>query len=54
MNTGNARLAKIELSDTKRVRNNTSEKTPIQHKAVHGEMPSTSPNNVATPFPPLN
>jgi len=54
MKTGNARLAKIELSETKRVRYNTSIKTPPQLKAVHGETAIINPNKVATPFPPLN
>ena len=50
---GKATLAKIELKETKRVRYNTRINTPTQHNAVHGEMPSTNPNNVATPLPPL-
>ena len=52
--TGKAKLAKIELSETKRVKYNTSRKTPPQLKAVHGETAMINPNNVATPFPPLN
>ena len=46
-------LAKMELSDTNLVRNNTSRKTPEQDNAVQGDIPSTSPNKVATPLPPL-
>lgn len=51
---GKARLAKIELSETKRVKKSTNKKTPTQHKAVHGDIPTTKPNKVATPLPPLN
>ena len=54
INTGNARLAKMELKDTNLVRNNTIKNTPTQPKAVQGEIAIISPNNVATPFPPLN
>jgi len=46
-------LAIIELSDTNLVRNNTSRNTPEHDNAVHGEIPSTRPNKVATPLPPL-
>jgi hypothetical protein len=52
--TGNARLARMELSDTKRVRNNTIRKITTHPKAVHGEIPKIRPNKVATPFPPRN
>ena len=54
MNIGNAMLASIELNDTKRVRYNTNRNTPIQLRAVQGDTEMIRPNNVATPFPPLN
>ena len=54
INTGNARLAKMELKDTNLVRNNTIKKTPTQPKAVQGEIAIINPNKVATPLPPLN
>ena len=50
--TGKAILAIIELNETNLVRNKTSKKTPEQDKAVHGEIPNTNPNKVATPLPP--
>ena len=54
MNTGNAKLAKIELRDTKRVRKRTKRKTPEQLSAVQGDTAMINPKSVATPLPPLN
>ncbi len=54
MKTGNAKLAKIELRDTKRVRKRTKRKTPEQLRAVQGDTAMINPKSVATPLPPLN
>lgn len=53
MKTGKAKLAKIELNETNRVKYKTKEKTPTQPNAVQGEIPRIKPKRVATPLPPL-
>ena len=53
MKIGKAILASIELSETNLVRYKTKAKIPTHEMAVHGDIPRTIPNKVATPLPPL-
>ena len=54
MKIGKAKLASIELKETKRVRKSTIKNIPTQPRAVHGEIAMIRPKSVATPLPPRN
>ena len=53
-NIGKDKPAIIEEIDTIPVDNRTTRKTPMQERVSKGLMASSTPNTVATPFPPRN